>query len=130
MATLYIGSSPNNLAEIPEPKHDGFTVDLQDIDAATTTRTANGTMHRDRVAGGSTAKRKLNCEWPPMKGDAMQRILQAIAGEFFYVRYPDPYTNAMRTAQFYAGDRSAPVYWNHPTQGILWKGLSVNFIEK
>lgn len=130
MATLYAGSKANNLTALPEPKHKGLTVLLQDIDAATTTRSANGTMLRDRVSGGDTAKRKLEIEWPPLYPTDARTILQAIRDEFFYVRYPDPYTGSERTALFYAGDRSVPMYWNHPTQGILWENLKVNLIEK
>lgn len=130
MATLYVGTTTNNMVELPEPKHKGFTVLLQDIDAATTTRSANGTMLRDRVAGADTAKRKLECEWPPLSPEDARTILQAIKGEFFYMRYPDPYIGEDRTALFYAGDRSVPMYWNHPTHGILWENLKVNFIEK
>lgn len=131
MATLYIGAAQNTLQAMPEPKKEGLTVNLQDIDAATTTRSADGTMLRDRVVGGATAKRKLEIEWPPMKSLAMSTILQAIKDEFFWVRYPDPYTGAERTAQFYAGDRSAPVYsLALGDKTPLWKGLKVNLIEK
>ena len=130
MAVLYIGNTSNSLVAMPDPKKEGLTVNLQDIDASTTTRSANGTMLRDRVVGGANAKRKLEIEWPPLSPTDMSTVLQAIAGEFFYVNYPDPYTGAARTAQFYAGDRSAPVYTVALTGNPLWKSLKVNLIEK
>lgn len=130
MATLSIGDTQQTLQPMPEPKKEGLTVNVQDIDAATTTRSANGTMLRDRVAGGANAKRKLEVEWPPMSSAEISTILQAIQGKFFWVEYPDPYTGTTRVAQFYSGDRSAPVYSCALGTTPLWKGLKANFIEK
>lgn len=128
-AILSIGSAADSLTALPPPQT--LTVSLQDIDAATTTRSANGTMLRDRVAGGASAKRKLELEWPAMDVSKAKTILQAVQDEFFFVRYPDPYTGGMRTAQFYAGDRSAPMYsFNLYGRGILWRNLSFNLVEK
>ena len=62
-ATLYVGASQNDMTPLPEPKKGGFKVLLQDVDAATTTRSADGTMLRDRLCGGATSKRKLEIEW-------------------------------------------------------------------
>ena len=102
-----------------------------DIDAETTTRSASGKMLRDRIAGGDTAKRKLELEWPASNGTVIKAVLQAIKDEFFYVRYPDPYTGGMRTARFYAGDRSVPMYsYNLYGRGILWEQVKVNLIEE
>lgn len=125
MAVITIGSTV-----LPTPQK--MTVKLQDIDAATTTRTADGSMHRDRVVGGATAKRKLELEWPAMETDKLTTILEAIGPVFFEVTYMDPYTAAMRTAEFYAGDREAPVLiaadrYGH---GYLWEKLKVDLIEK
>jgi len=129
MAILYTGPSEGALAALPDPKI--LTVLLQDIDASTTTRSADGTMLRDRVVGGATAKRKLEVEWPPVNSDKASTILQAIKDEFFYLKYPDPYTGTDRVAQFYAGDRSVPMYnYNLHGNGILWEKIKVNFIEK
>ena len=130
MAILYAGSSANNLTALPDPKLRGLTVRLQDIDSGSTTRTADGGMIRDRIVGGSTAKRKLEIEWPALKPEAAQTILLAIKDVFFYVKYPDPYTADYRTAQFYAGDRSLPVYGVQSNGDVLWEGLKVDLIEK
>lgn len=129
MAIISVGISGSALTALPDPSV--LTVLLQDIDAASTTRSANGTMLRDRVAGGATAKRKIELEWPPLDSGNASKILQAIQAVFFYVKYPDPYTGAERTAQFYAGDRSVPMYHhNLRGNGILWEGLKVNLIER
>lgn len=127
MAIIRIGSTSNSLVDMPDPRE--LTVRLQDIDSAGSGRSANGTMIRDRVAGGAGAKRKLEVEWPPVSPDVAAKILQAIAGTFFAVEYPDPYTAGRRIGTFYAGDRQAPVcrVWDGE---VLWENISVNFIER
>lgn len=129
MAVLWIGNSENTLVAMPDPKLRGLVVRLQDIDAGTTTRTADGTMIRDRVVGGDDAKRKLLIEWPPLRPADAYTVLQAVKDVFFFVKYPDPYTGNFRTAEFYAGDREAPIY-NVDDQGIVWDGIKYDLIEK
>ena len=129
MSIIRIGTESGNLTALPDPK--SLKVLMQDIDASTTTRSANGTMLRDRIVGGATSKRKLELTWPPMRTENMATILRAIAPEFFWVEYPDPYTGDRRNAQFYAGDRTAPLYHSDLYgSGPLWEGLTVNLIEK
>lgn len=129
MAIIRVGKERGKLAALPDPK--SMKVLLQDVDSASTTRSADGTMLRDRIVGGANAKRKLELAWPPMRTSPMSTILQAIADEFFWVEYPDPYTGENRVAEFYAGDRSAPMYnSNLHNQGVLWESLTVNLIEK
>lgn len=129
MAIIKVGTAADNLVALPDPSE--MAVLLQDIDASTTTRSADGTLLRDRVAGGATAKRKIELKFPPMRTDAMKAVLQAIAPEFFWVEYIDPYEGMERVAQFYAGDRKAPLYnANLRGNGPLWENLSFNIIEK
>lgn len=115
----------------PLPNPSALELSLMDIDASSTSRSADGTILRDRVCGAGSAKRKLQLEWAYIDNDTASTILKAIADEFFYVRYPDPYEGAERTAVFYAGDRSLPMY-NAVIKngGILWEKLSVHLIEK
>ena len=131
MAVLFIGSTSSNLTAMPDPKKGGMTVKLQDIDSGSTTRTADGTMTRDRVVGGANAKRKLELEWPPLTPAQASQVLQAVGSVFVYVKYPDPYTGAFRTAQFYAGDRAAPIY-NADSNGNVgyWENIKFDLIEK
>lgn len=129
MAIIRVGTTSGNLTALPDPSK--MTVGLQDIDASTTTRSANGTLLRDRVAGGASAKRKLELEWPPMETADMKTVLQGISPEFFWVEYLDPYEGKARIAQFYAGDRKAPMYnSNLHGRGPLWESLTVNIVEK
>lgn len=127
MAIIRIGATAATLAAVPDPKE--LKVSLQDIDSSGAGRSANGTMIRDRVAGGATAKRKIELKWPACDSATASQILTAIKDTFFFVEYPDPYTGALRTAEFYAGDRSVPVYsvWDGLPR---WESISVNIIEK
>lgn len=114
---------------LPAPSK--MTVIVQDIDSANTTRSADGTMLRDRVAGGAAAKRKLELEWLGMNAAKVSQILQGIGDEFFRLEYPDTYTASNRIAEFYTGDRSAEMYsYDLHGHGIVWKSLKANFIEK
>lgn len=126
---LQIGASESNLEVMPSPS--ALTVDLQDVDAATTTRTANGRMHRDRLLGGDQVVRKLELEWSYPDPETVQTVLNAVAGKFVYIRYFDPYTNAMRTGYFYSGDRSVKMYsYNLHGGGVRWESLKFNMIEQ
>lgn len=129
MAILYYKSGENYVA-LPDPKLRGLTVSLQDIDSGQTTRTASGKMIRDRVVGGANAKRKLAIEWPALNGTDAQAVLQAVAGVFVEIKYPDPYTNSERTAMFYAGDREAPVYSVDAHGNVVWEGIKYDLIEQ
>lgn len=130
MAIISVGAIDSEvLTALPAPNK--MSVIVQDIDASTTTRSADGTMLRDRVAGGSTAKRKIELEWAGLNAEKVSNILQGIGAEFFNVQYPDTYTGEIRTAVFYVGDRTAEMYsYNLYGNGILWKTLKANFIEK
>lgn len=112
---------------VKEPK--GVTVVISDLDGDSK-RNAVGKMHRDRIKGGANALRALNVEWGPMSTAEMKTILQACGAEEFSITYLDPYTGANRTATFYVGDRTAPVYsYNEKFKKIIWTGLTCSFIE-
>lgn len=112
------------------PAPDSLKVTLQDVDGSSATRSSNGTMIRDRIVGGSGAKRKIELEWKLLKPTECSAILQSISDVFFYVKYPDPYTGDFRTCQMYAGDRSAPVMRITQAGTILWESVSFNLIER
>lgn len=102
-----------------------FKVDISDLDAEAG-RNANGRLMRDRVA----VKRKLECEWQPLKNNEISVVLQAVKNVFFEVTYPDPMAGSMQTKTFYVGDRSAPVLHVEGNGQMMWQGLSMNFIER
>ena len=130
MAILRIAKvGSEEFTALPTPNK--MKVNVQDIDSANTTRSANGMMQRDRVAGGPDAKRKLELEWAGMNAAAVSQILQAIGDVFVQVEYPDTYTGQTRVGIFYSGDREAEMYsYNLYGSGILWKSLKANLIEQ
>lgn len=99
------------------------TMDLDDGD--TTTRSANGTLNRDRVA----VKRQIEIEWGPLSWANMATILQLISNTFFDVYYPDPQEYTYVTKIFYAANRPCPVAREMKGQ-LLWQGLKVTLIER
>lgn len=101
-----------------------FKVDIMDLDGESN-RNARGELIRDRIA----VKRKIECEWPPLKMSEISTILKAVQNVYFTVEYPDPMEGTTVTKTFYVGDRSAPMYKN-VNGNILWESLSMNFIEK
>lgn len=126
---LSIGTSVDDLAVLPTPH--SLTVLLQDIDSASTTRSADGILHRDRVRGADKAVRKLKIGWAGLNTEDAQTILKAISGEFFYVKYEDPYTATMRTGYFYVGDRTVEMLSaNLHNRGTIWQNISFDLIEQ
>ena len=62
-----------------------FSVDVMDLDdGSTTTRTVDGTLHRDRIA----VKRKINMRWNALTWDVLSQLLEAVSP--FSSRYITP----------------------------------------
>lgn len=123
MSILSIEKKDGTVISLPSPSE--LTWSIQDIDGETTTRNQNGELFRDRVA----VKRKLTCSWAPLSPDKCASLLSAVIDEFFKITYPDALTGKSRTMTAYVGDRTAPMY--SCLEGKpLWKGLSMNFIER
>ena len=102
---IYIGSSADALTEVRAPNEMSQTI--QDLDASSTTRSANGTMVRSVVRQGASAIRKLELKWSTVPMEDVKSILAYVAATFIWVKYPDLVTGEFRTAQFYVGDRKA-----------------------
>lgn len=98
-------------------------LDLDDSEA--TKRTADGTMHRDRIA----VKRKIDMSWGPLNWADTSAILRAVQNEFFECTYPDPMTGQMETKTFYVGDRVAPFAVMRGNE-IYWSGLKLTLTER
>jgi len=101
-----------------------FKVTISDLDGESN-RNAKGELIRDRVA----VKRRLECEWPPLKMNEVSTLLKSVKDVYFTVEYPDPMEGTFITKTFYVGDRTSPVYRIKGNE-ILWENLSMNFIEK
>lgn len=103
-----------------------FSVTVLDLDDAdSTTRTADGTMTRDRVA----VKRQIELSWNPLEWDKLSAILQAMSAVFFDFYYPDPMTGGYTTKNFYVGNRSSPVMFERNGE-YWWGGLKLTLTER
>ena len=113
-----------DIAAYPVPE--GFKVTILDLDdAESTTRTSDGTMHRDRVA----VKRQIEMEFPALTMQQISSILKATSAPFFDFYYPDPMIGGYTTKRMYVGNRSAsvPIEKNGV---IYWSGLQITLTEK
>ena len=107
-----------NGVDITAPK--SFQVDIEDVDGESG-RNARGEMLRDRIA----VKRKLTCEWGPLKDSEISVLLKAVKEIFFTISYPDPEEGTTISKTFYVGNRNMPMLHKG-----LWEGLKMNFVEK
>lgn len=116
---IYIDNSQNPL---PTPAYGGISWSMQDVDYDSG-RTADGTMHRNRVA----RKRKLAVTWPPMTLDKVSQVLSAITAQSFTVKAWNFETNTQDTMTAYVGDRTVP--YLSQALGGLCDSFTVDFIE-
>lgn len=103
-----------------------LTVTVLDLDDAdSTTRTADGTLNRDRVA----VKRQIEMSWNALRWSDISAILSAMELVFFDVTYPDPMTGQHETKTMYVGNRPAPVAFEK--NGVVWwQGLQITLTEQ
>jgi len=119
---MYIAINGTELPKYPNK----FQVRVMDLDdGETTTRTADGSLSRDRIA----VKRQIEMTWPAMRWEELSALLQLMQDEFVNVTYPDPMTGQQETKVFYAGDRTAPIAFERG--GVMWwEGLEVTMTEQ
>lgn len=103
-----------------------FSVTILDLDDAdTTTRTADGTMTRDRIA----VKRQIEMSWPALSWEKLSAILTAMQNEFFEFTYPDSMTGRYETKTFYVGNRTSPIAFER--NGVMWwENLQLTLTER
>lgn len=98
-------------------------LDLDDADS--TSRTADGTLTRDRIA----VKRQVQMSWPALKWDDLSAIMQAMADEFFEFYYPDSMSGQYETRTMYVGNRESPIAIER--NGVMWwAGLELTLTEQ
>ena len=103
-----------------------FTVTILDIDnGESTSRSADGTLNRDRIA----VKRQIEMSWNLLRPEEISPILKLMSDVFFEVEYPDPQEGKYITKTFYVGNRPAPVAIEKNGQ-LLWKELRVTLTER
>lgn len=99
-------------------------MDLDDADA--TTRTADGTLTRDRIA----VKRQIDMTFNPLPWAKASALLKSIAPEFVDVYYPDPQDGQHVTRTFYVGNRPAPVAIDKGGGVMYWGQIKFTLTEQ
>lgn len=128
MAVLTVGVG-SAAVDLPTPSE--MKLSISDVDAASTTRNANGYLIRDRVRGAETVVHKIECTWKGMRIKAVAEMYQAISAPFFTLTYPDTFTGEVKTGTFYVGDRSSDViYIDSDGENAMLDNISINFIEQ
>lgn len=118
---MLIKINGNEIAAYPSE----FQPKVMDLDnAISTKRTADGTLHRDRIA----VKRAIEMTFPVIKEDIMRKLLKSMKNTFFDVYYPDPMDGYV-TKKMYVGDRTTPMAIEK--DGVIWwQGLKITLTEQ
>jgi len=109
--------------EMPPPTD--YQVGVMDLDGKTT-RTADGTLKRDRLA----VKRKIEVFYAFITPEELKTVLQAISPVFFPVVYIDPQDGGTKTGTFYAGDRTVAAVGFSGGKITHWKDLKFSLVEQ
>lgn len=96
---------------------------LEDISASDAGRTEDTVMHKKRI--GQVVGIELS--WKNIATAEASKVLKAFNPEYITVCYLDPMEGKFETAEFYVGNRSAPMY--NAVTG-LWSNVSFNLIER
>lgn len=105
-------------------EEDGFSVEIDDIDAPKSGRTMDGKMHRAKVA----TKVKLGLSFLPVPQKISSVILNSIKKTSMTVKYLDP-MYGMRTCEMYASPKQIKLKRVYIGGEIYWSGLSFRLIE-
>lgn len=83
-----------------------FVWGLQDVSASNAGRTEAVVMDKMRI--GQVVK--IDLSWKYLSTAEASKVLKAFNPEYIMVEYLDPLVGTYITAEFYVGDRSAPMY--------------------
>lgn len=98
-------------------------LDLDDADG--TSRTANGTLSRDRIA----VKRQVELSFNALTSAQISGVLQQTSGVFFEFTYPDPMDGGYETRTMYVGDRPANIPFER--DGVIyWQDFKITLTEQ
>ena len=103
----------------------GLKWSRNDIDAAGTGRTQDGTLHRDRVA----IKVRLDCTCKPLEQTDATTVLTAIKPQWLEVQYFDPQEGSVQTKKMYSNNIPATFCIQHGTKQY-WTGIAFPLIEQ
>lgn len=117
---LTYGTSPND-KYVRAPAT--YVYKLEDVSAADSGRTEDTTMYKNML--GQIVGIELS--WKNLPTAEASAILNAFNHEYLWVAYLDLKAGGYRKAEFYVGNRSAPMYNNRLG---LWQNLSFNLIKR
>ena len=101
---IKIGSSVNNLSQLPTPSSVGYT--LSDVDKVPFTD-LQGYTHRNRVRHDVLS---LQLNWNILSESDIAYILNAISPVWVYVQIKDKKTQQLSTHKMYASDKQFDVF--------------------
>jgi hypothetical protein len=107
--------------DMPSPSD--LSMGIQDISKAE--RNARGTIIIERIA----TKDKIELQWNYLTAAQLAILLNAVAPVFFTVTYTNPRSGDLRTATFYAGDRTMG-YIDFQNGVPRYKDIKFNVIER
>lgn len=116
-----------NINNVDMPKPTTYQVNVQDLDSAESVRSESGVLHRDRIRAGV---RKIELGWIVRTAES-SKILKAVSGKSFTVKFFDPQQNSVMTATMYAGDKTVSLknlIGDTGAATTLWE-ISFNLIE-
>lgn len=100
-----------------------FLYKLDDVSAPDSGRTEDAMMHKKRI--GQVVGLELS--WNNVPTAIVSTVLKAFNPEYITVCYLDAMEGDYLTAEFYVGNRSAPMY--NSAMG-LWENVSFNIIRR
>lgn len=116
--------SVGGVTNLPAPSSpDGYVWELEDISAEGAGRTENKQMQKKRI-GQNVA---LALKWAGLSLADTSKVLKAFNPEYISVTYLDPMVGDFKTAQFYVGNRTAPMYNGKLN---LWENVSFRIITR
>lgn len=107
--------------EVPCPS--SYKLDRSDISQAKSGRTESGKMYKLKI--GQYVKLELS--WKYISTETLSILENIFDPEYMTIEYFDTKLGQYRTSEFYAGDRTSPMY--NGELG-LWESYSVNVIER
>lgn len=110
-----------NGVQLPCPN--SYQWELEDISASDAGRTEDTVMNKKTIG----KVRKISLSWINVTLEDASTILKAVDNEYFEVCYLDTLTGLFETAEFYIGNRAAPLY--NAKLGV-WSKISFNIIER
>lgn len=115
----------NGVDFLPFIAKQGVKWQRNDIDAANSGRTMDGTMQRGRV----TTKARLDITCRPLTAEEAMTVLNTIFPEYIYVDYYDPMVGYRYNVEMYSNNTPASFLIEKP-EDDWWSGITFPLIER